>query len=226
MRPWPLSGDDYRGLVDINETGHAKGTIIVFHGNAGTALDRDYYMSALGSLGYRVLLAEYPKYGGRKGELGESAFVRDAKETVRLACEYYSGPILLLGESLGCGVAAAVAQDSSIRIDGIILITPWDALLEVAKSKFPLFPVRLLLKDKYDNIQNLNKFSGSIAVVGAGLDEVIPIRHAINLYESLPGTKRMWTIQGGGHNDWLLHTDMMWWKEIMEFINGNDMRNP
>ena len=106
---WPSGPAGYRGFIGTTETGNIKGTVIVFHGNAGTAADRVYYVQALGSIGYRVILAEYPKYGQRGGELGEASLVTDAKESVRLAAEKYGGPLYLLGESIGCGVAAGVA---------------------------------------------------------------------------------------------------------------------
>ena len=161
MAFWPYGPDDYRGIISTMEVGKKyKGTIVVFHGNAGTAADRTFYVSALAPLGYRVILAEYPGYGGRKGELGEETFVRDAKETLRLASEKYGAPLFLLGESLGCGVAAATAKDSPVKIEGIILITPWDTLLSVAKEHFPWLPVRLFLRDKYDTIGNLTKYRG------------------------------------------------------------------
>ena len=111
IKPWP-SSTDYRGFIATNEVGHTNGTIIVFHGNGGTAADRAFYVKALGPLGYRVILAEYPRYGGRKGELGEKAFVNDASETIRLAFVKYGEPLLVLGESLGCGVAAAIAKET------------------------------------------------------------------------------------------------------------------
>jgi len=223
LERWQSSGADYRGLISTNEPGPRKGTVIVFHGNAGTAADRRYYPDALGILGYRVILAEYPMYGGRKGELGEKAFVADGIGTVHLAFEEYGGPLYILGESLGSGVAAAVAGQASVKIDGIILITPWDTLESVAKSKFPFLPVRLLLKDNYDSIKNLHSFKGRIAVVGAERDEIIPIKHAGNLFNSLPGSgKRMWTIEGAGHNDWHTHTNSSWWNEIIGFVSGNE----
>ena len=59
---------------------------------------------------FRVILAEYPKYGGRPGKVGEKSFVAAGLETVRLAQKQYREPLYLLGESLGCGVAAAVAN--------------------------------------------------------------------------------------------------------------------
>jgi pimeloyl-ACP methyl ester carboxylesterase len=223
IKRWHASSSDYRGLVAANDVGGSKGTIVVFHGNGGIAADRTYYLNDLGFLGYRVILAEYPGYGGRKGKLGEKAFVSDAGETVRLASEEYGGPLFLLGESLGCGVAAAVARVTPVRIVGIVLITPWDTLVSIARTKFPFLPVRLLLTDRYDTIGNLGSFKGRIAIVGAGRDEVIPLAHARNLYDSLTGTaRRMWIMQGSGHNDWPMHVSPAWWEEIMDYVGKND----
>ena len=193
-------------------------------GNAGTAADRVYYVDALTRLGYRVILAEYPGYGGRKGDLGEEPFVLDAKETVRLASEQYGAPMFILGESLGCGVAAATAKGSLVKIDGIILITPWETLLSVAKEKLPWLPVWLFLKDKYDTIENLKEYQGRIAVIGAERDEVIPVQHAKALFGSLPGShNKMFLIKGAGHNDWPEMVDLAWWKELMDF---SEEKNP
>jgi uncharacterized protein len=222
LRPWPSSSRDYRGFVGLTKAEHVKGTLVVFHGNGGTAADRAFYVKALDALGYRVILAEYPRYGGRKGDLGEAAFVNDAMETVRLAIQQYGGPLFLLGESLGSGVAAGVVRGTAVKIRGIILITPWDTLESVARSKFPFLPVQFFLKDRYDNITNLKSFNGRIAVIGAGRDELIPVRHAINLHNSLSGTAtRMWTVQGAGHNDWPAFTDLSWWREIMGFVSSD-----
>lgn len=217
---WPSGPVSYRGFIGTAEIRNIKGTVAVFHGNAGTAADRAYYVKALSSIGYRVILAEYPGYGQRGGQLGEKSFVDDAQATVRLISEKYGEPLLLLGESLGCGVAAGAAKDPSLRIDGILLITPWDTLLAVAKSQFPWFPVRLLMKDKYDSIENLKSFQGRIAVIGAERDEILPIRHANALYQSLTGNKKMWTLKGAGHNDWPMGVDVLKWQEFMDFVRG------
>ncbi len=223
---WPSSIKDYRGFVSINETQQPlNGTIIVFHGNAGTAADRLFYVKCLAPLGYRVILAEYPAYGRRKGKVGETVFVRDGIETVRLALEQYGGPLYLLGESLGCGVAAAVAKEAKVEIDGIILITPWDTLESVAQSMFPYFPVRLFLKDKYDNIGNLEFFKKGIAVIGAERDEIVPVERANRLYLALPGeAKKKWILKGVGHNDWAVFADRSFFKEIMDFLTSHGKR--
>jgi pimeloyl-ACP methyl ester carboxylesterase len=222
MQFWPDS-NDYRGFISTRHANKIKGTIIIFHGNAGTAADRAHYVNTLTRLGYRVILAEYPCYGGRKGELGEETFVHDAKETLHLASEKFGGPIFILGESLGCGVAAAAAKDSFVKIDGIVLITPWDTLLSVAREKVTWLPVRLFLRDKYDTIGNLKEYKGRIAVIGAEQDVVIPIHHAQALFKSLSGgqgSRKMYTIKGAGHNDWPGMVGPAWWKEITDYIQG------
>ncbi|MBA3014156.1 MAG: alpha/beta hydrolase [Proteobacteria bacterium] len=224
LKPWPSpSLSEYRALVSTRETASQKGTIIIFHGNGGTAIDRTFYMETLAPLGYRVILAEYPRYGGRKGELGEKAFVTDAMETTQLAFEQFGEPIFLLGESLGCGVAAATANHSPIPIEGIILITPWDTLRAITQAKFPFLPVRIFLTDSYDTIANLKSFPGRVAVVAAGQDTIIPIQHADHLYRSITtSAKKMWQIQAAGHNDLLFHTNQAWWRVIMDFVTGAD----
>ena len=219
LKLWPATASDYRGLIPDSDAPAPNGTIVIFHGNGGMALDRGFYLEPLAKLGFRVILAEYPKYGGRPGKVGEKPFVADGLETVRLAFEQYGEPLYLLGESLGCGVAAAVAKQTSVPIAGIILITPWDTLASVAKSLFPFLPVKLILTDKYDSVENLKSFKRKISVIGAERDEILPIQHAINLYNSLPEhQKRMWIIKGAGHNDWPLNADQSFWKEITDFV--------
>lgn len=223
MQLWQKNSRDYRGLIGDPDRPSPGGTLVLFHGNGGTAADRGFYLEPLGKLGFRVILAEYPRYGGRPGKVGEKPFVDDGLETVRLAYEQYGDPLYLLGESLGCGVAAAIAKNTSLPIAGIILITPWDTLAAVAKSLFPFLPTSLFLTDKYDNIGNLQSFKGKISVVGAERDEILPIKHARNLYQSLPeGKKRIWVIKGAGHNDWPYYADSSLWKEMTDFVKVND----
>src|SRR5690606_24163581 len=71
LRAWP-SPDDFRGLMSGAE-GDARATAVVFHGNAGHAGHRAWYAQVLEGIGLRVILAEYPGYGPRSGNLGEAA---------------------------------------------------------------------------------------------------------------------------------------------------------
>jgi len=223
MKLWQATANDYQGLIAAHDAPAPNGTLILFHGNGGTALDRGFYFKPFMALGFRVILAEYPKYGGRPGKVGEKPFVAAGLETVRLAYEQYKEPLYLVGESLGCGVAAAIAKKTSVPIAGIILITPWDTLASVAKSLFPYLPVQLVLTDKYDSIENLKSFKNKISVIGAERDEILPVMHAINLYNALAeGRKRMWIIKGAHHNDWPIYAEESLFKEITDFVKKTD----
>nr|MBP7323142.1 alpha/beta hydrolase [Deltaproteobacteria bacterium] len=215
---WPSEGDSFRGFVNTPALSPGADVIVIFHGNAGNAWQRGYYPELLGPLGYRVVLAEYAGYGGRPGDLTEESLVADGKETVRLASQQYEGKLYVCGESMGVGVASAVAADDQLPISGVIAITPWDSLASVAQSKFWFLPVRWLLQDTYDNVQNLNRFDGPVAVIVAEHDEVIPVYHGLRLYESLSGEKKLWTISGAQHNTWPDIVDQVWWQEIMTFV--------
>ena len=216
---WLSQDDNYRGLISSQPQNNAKGTIIVFHGNGGIAIDRSYYANALVKLGYRVLLAEYPGYGGRSGKPSEEVFVADARKTVELIHQEYGSPIYLWGESLGSGVVASTVSDDTLPVDGIVLITPWDSLPNLAQTLYSFFPVKWLVLDKFDSINNLKSFPGNIGILIAGKDEVIPANLGNNLYESLVNTnKKMWFLENAGHNDWVYYLDNYWWQEVMNFL--------
>jgi esterase/lipase len=80
----------------------------------------------------------------------------------------------------------------------------------------------MFLTDKYDSIENLKSFKNKISVIGAQRDEILPIKHAVNLYNALPeGRKRMWIIKGAGHNNWPMYADKSLWKEMTDFVRIN-----
>lgn len=217
---WPANSADYHGLVSKDFPGRSKGVVLIFHGNAGSAVDRFYYVAGIQRLGYRVVLFEYPGYGARTGSLRETVFVADALRAARAAVDEFGGPLYVWGESLGCAVASALAGSGEVAVKGIVMVTPWDTLPDLAQNLHWYAPARWMIRDRYDNICNLRDFKGPIAVVMAGKDEIIPNRRTRRLFESLPAEKKLWILRNAGHNDWLAVVDDTWWKEIMEFASG------
>lgn len=214
LAPWPAAGE-YRGLLR-EPAGPARATVVLFHGNAGHAGHRAWYAEALTRLGLRVILAEYPGYGPRSGKLGEAALTADAAETIALARKQFSGPLLVGGESLGAGVTAAA--QSSARTDGLLLITPWDRLENVARFHYPWAPVGWLLRDRYDSIANLAGYDGRVLVAVAERDSIVPARFGSALYAALSGTKRLVVIPGADHNGWPDRVDAAWWRDAVDFL--------
>jgi len=221
LRSWPQDGPSFRGYTHLAPLESPRGTVVVFHGNAGAAWDREYFVKWLVPLGYRVVLAEYPGYGGRDGKMGERAFVSDARETVALAHQEFGGPLFLCGESLGCGVAAGVAARAPVPVAGAVMVTPWDNLPALAQGLYPFLPARWLLRDTYDNGRNLEGFPSRVAVAVAEQDEIVPKSHGIRLYEGLGGQKRFYLMRGAGHNTWQSLVGIPWWEDIMAFLSAN-----
>jgi pimeloyl-ACP methyl ester carboxylesterase len=217
LEPWPDRGS-YLGFVSKAPPAQPKGTFLVWHGNAGSALDRVYYTRALESRGYRVVLLEYPGYGARDGKMDEASFVVDAKQATRLAAERFGGALYVLGESMGCALATAVAADPDNGVEGVVLITPWANLPDLAQSTYWLLPAKWLTRDKYDNIRNLHDYGGPVAVAVCERDEVIPSRHARRLHESIRSSKRLWVFEAAGHNSWPTSPKERWWDEVLQFV--------
>ena len=218
LRAWPPA-EEFRGLV-AEPAGAARATAIVFHGNAGHAGHRAYYATALGPLGLRVILAEYPGYGARGGEVGERSLVDDAERTVALAHRLHGAPVWVIGESLGAGVAAAAVARQRDKVAGLLLITPWDRLEHVAAHHYPWLPVRWLLRDRYDSAGHLASFGRPVMVAVAERDAIVPARFGAALYEQLSDPKRLVVVEGAGHNDWVEHLKDGWWREAISFALG------
>ena len=217
---WPES-DDYKALIGLHAPQKARGTVIVFHGNAGAAWHRSYFAHALEPLGYRVLLAEYPGYGGRPGKMNETSFVRDAGRIIAMARSQFGDPVYLLGESMGCAMAAATAADPANRIQGLLLVTPWDSLPDLAQTHYWYLPARWLVRDRYDSVTHLQSFSGPVAVAMADNDQVIPNKHSQRLYDAISSPKRLWRFENAGHNSWPTAPGAKWWAEAMLFVTSD-----
>jgi len=221
LRAWPEQ-QDFRGLV-AEPVDVVRGTAIVFHGNAGHAGHREFYATALTRLGLRVILAEYPGYGPRGGGVGERNLVDDAEQTIALAHRLHGPPLLLIGESLGAGVAAAAGARQRDKTAGLLLITPWDRLERVAAHHYPWLPVKWLLRDRYDSATHLASFGRPILVAVAERDSIVPARFGAALYEALPAPKRLAVVEAADHNDWVEYLDDAWWRKATSFLLGESV---
>ena len=218
LRLWP-SDTDYLGLIsDSPQTIAGKGSIIAFHGNAGAAIDRLYYIQALERQGYRVILAEYPGYGARDGSPSEATLIANGIETAQQVLSDFGGPLFLWGESLGSGVVTGIVQSGLIPVKGIVLITPFDSLANVAQHHYWFFLAKWLTRDRFNNVGNLLHYMGPTAIVLAESDEIIPNKFSLKLYDSLRQRKKLWTFAQANHNRLPLNPNLPWWQEVMQFV--------
>jgi len=221
FRLWPVAATGYRALL-AEPPGPATATCIVWHGNAGSARHRDYLAAPLLQLGLRVVVAEYPGYGARpSGSRREAALFAEAKELAAEVRRHFGEPLVLLGESLGAAMAAAVAGDPATAAHGLILITPWHDLAAVGRVHYPWLPVGLLLRDRFDNDAALHSYRGPVVVVTAADDEIIPAAEGRRLFLSLKTPlKRLRELPGARHNDWPEQVTLQDWQEWLAFLGA------
>lgn len=195
---------------------------LVLHGNAGSATDRHYYADVFsarpGGEDWSVFILEYPGYGARPGRPSERALTAAAVAAMDALFEESPAPVLLVGESLGGGVACALAAERPAQTAGLLLITPFPSLADVAAVHYPFLPVGLFLRDRYDAAAALRRFSGPLAVVTAGADEVVPARLGRALWEGYGGPKRIFEQAGRTHNTLDLDPGAPWWNEAVRFL--------
>lgn len=220
--PWRDAGGALIGWKSAHRPGTPPANrLVVFHGNAGYALHREYYFAGFGELDdgrtWEVLIFEYPGYGARPGKISEATFVESATKGLdTLAAD--PRPIFLLGESLGSGPACALAARNPHRIAGLFLVTPFASLGGVAAHHYPFLPVRLLLRDQWDNAAALRNFPGRVAVLIADADEVVTAAQGRQIFDAYAGPKRLWTEHGARHNDVNFSPTATWWREVTEFL--------
>ncbi|RON49368.1 hypothetical protein BK666_07270 [Pseudomonas frederiksbergensis] len=145
-----------------------------------------------------IYLLHYRGYGGSSGSPSEEAIARDALDLFdRVYAEHPQ--VAVVGRSLGTGVAIRLAsQRPAARL---ILITPYNSLLELGVRQYPIFPVKRLLKDTFDSGKYAAHISVPTLLIAAGNDEVIPRSSTERLYRHFnQGVASMKVIAGVGHN--------------------------
>ena len=196
----------------------AGARLLVFHGNAGSALDRTHYAEAFGAA-WEVCILEYPGYGSRDGSPGKDSFIAAGRAAVEDLLATDKRPVFLLGESIGSGPAAALAGEMPEKIAGAVMMIPFARLEEVAKAKFPWLPVSLLLRDKFDNIASLGSFHGPVVFVVAENDDVIGPAQGRKFHTAYAGPKKLIVLPGATHNSFPSEPDAPWFREAGDFLS-------
>lgn len=210
--PWENAG---RRIGWKRSVPFARGRALILHGNAGMALNRiDYGRDLQQASGFDVFILEYPGYGDRPGAPGEGSFVAAAEEAFGLVAA--GGPVHLVGESLGTGVAAHLAARHPDQVAGLLLFTPFDRLVSVARHHMPIFPVRWMLRDRFESVEHLERYHGPVGILLAGNDEVVPDKFGRRLYDGYRGPKKLWEAPGASHND-VYDRPPGWWQEVVRF---------
>ncbi len=220
LEPWRGGDGALIGWKALHPGGGA-GRVLAFHGNAGCAVQRAYLARGLQAPGlggaWDVYILEYPGYGARQGNPSEASLVAAGLEALDHLGAEGKRPTVLLGESLGSGVAARCAAARPGAVDGLFLVTPLTSMADVAKAHYPFLP-GFLVRDRLDAAASLGRVDVPLAVMVAERDEVIPAALGRRLFADYAGPKRLWTAPGAGHNTWDPSPGNPLWREVSAFL--------
>ncbi len=149
--------------------------LIYFGGNSNNALA---FLNLVKDLkDFNFLVFNYRGYANSKGKPSQDKIFSDATQ---IYDNFAKGKdVYLVGRSLGSSVASYLASKRDIK--GLVLITPFDSILNLAKDKYPYLPMKLILKHPFETYKYIKTVKAPVALIEVENDEVIPKKHSLNL---------------------------------------------
>jgi uncharacterized protein len=178
--------------------------VLYFHGNGGALRYRVDRFRALTQDGTGLVALSYRGYAGSSGRPSEDGLIEDARAAYAFAAQRYPAARLVIwGESLGTGVAVAIAAEKAPEksVARLVLEAPFASAVSVAAAVYPFVPVRFLMKDQFRSDLRIARVTAPALIMHGDADGIIPIRYGQRLFSLIPGKKRMVRFPGGGHND-------------------------
>jgi len=163
---------------------------------------------------HTVYLLEYRGYGRSTGEATEAALYQDALklyDTIKPMHKH----IFVSGRSLGTGIATYLAAHR--EVSKLVLITPFDTIVNIAQQHYPIYPVFLMLKDKYDSLKSARDIKAKTLILVAKNDKIIPLSNTQRLIDVFNKKRiKVVTINNRGHSD--ISVDDMYYPTIRNFL--------
>lgn len=188
--------------------------VLYFHGNGGALADRVPRFVPLVADGTGLLALSYRGYGGSSGSPSEDGFIADANAAYDFALSKFpADKIVLWGESIGSGVALALAAEKTVA--AIILEAPFTSAADVGAKVYPFAPVRLLMKDQFRSDLRIPKVKAPLLIMHGAADAVVPVAFGERLFSLANEPKKFVRFARGGHNDLDDHGALETAKEFM-----------
>lgn len=178
---------------------------ILSHGNAGHLCHRLYVIETLLQSGVSVLAYDYQGFGQSTGTPSVEGICEDGTAVYNYAVHqlgYRGKDIILVGESLGCGVSAEVARNHECA--AIILQSGFASIPQLARERVELcrvYPDNLYPQPILNTTANLREIHVPVLIIHGSDDELIPCSHATQNYEAANKPKSILIVEGANHND-------------------------
>ncbi|MBZ0110884.1 MAG: lysophospholipase [Thermoanaerobaculia bacterium] len=199
-----LANDGEELRISVRKRPGQGGAVIYFGGNAED-VSQSVPQLAAAFPDRSIYALHYRGYGGSSGEPSESGLVSDGLALFDQVSDDHPQTVVI-GRSLGSGVATQVA--SQRPVERLVLVTPYDSLVSVAASNFRYFPVRWLLRDRFDSCHVAPEIEAPTLLIAAENDEVIPRKNTEALLGCFSaGTASLAVLARVGHNTISSHPD-------------------
>jgi len=169
--------------------------------------------------GWSILLINYRGYGESQGKPGEKELSEDALAVYDYAkqrADVAPERIVAMGRSLGSGVAVYLAAHRPVR--GVILVSPYDSLVEVARHHYPFLPVSLLLRHRFESLARVPQIEAPMLCLVATEDRVIPVARSRALFEAWRVAKSWREIPLADHDS--VAGEPEYWRSIAAFLGA------
>jgi pimeloyl-ACP methyl ester carboxylesterase len=206
-------GTDLRGW--LVKAAIARAPLIIYYG--GNAEEVSWQVAEPWPADWSLALVNYRGYGTSDGKPSEVDLCADA---MRIFDALVRRPdidpkrIVLVGRSLGTGVATFVAAQRTVA--GVALISPYDSMTALAGRHYPWLPVRLLLRHPFDSQALARSIQAPLVSLVAARDTIIPPEHSRRLFEAWGGPKQWVELPEADHND--LSNYAPFWSTIESFL--------
>ena len=189
------SGDE---IIKIWRIGTGMNALLYFGGNAeDVAVNIPEFQQYFPD--HTLYLVNYRGFGGSTGKPTQAGLIEDALNIYDRIKENHEN-ISVMGRSLGSGVAVQLAAERDVA--KLVVVTPFDSVLNMAKDMYPIFPVSLLLKDQFDSVGQINKVQAPVLILVAEQDGMIPRKRTDVLINAIPTDQvSVWVIKDTSHND-------------------------
>ena len=175
---------------------HDHPVVLYFHGNGGSLRLRVDRFQKIVAAGFGLVALSYRGYGGSTGTPSEAGLIADARAAYEFAAARH-GRIAVWGESLGTGVAVALAAEKPVT--HVILDAPYSSTVDVAADLYWFLPVRWLMRDQFRSDERIRQVTAPVLILHGEADDIIPIRYSEKLFALIPGEKRLLRFPEGYH---------------------------
>jgi fermentation-respiration switch protein FrsA (DUF1100 family) len=177
-----------------------KPVVIYFQGNGGGLNLRAWRFQQIVADGLGLIALNYRGYGGSTGHPTEPGLLQDAEAAYAFATKRYPADrIVLWGESLGTGVAVALAAAQPVA--RVLLESPFTAAVDIAAAAYPFVPVRFLMKDQFRSDLRIGRVSAPVLILHGVGDTVVPITYGERLFGLIRSPKGFVRLANANHND-------------------------